>query len=198
MSSKRQKQQVPTTSETQRMSYNSIYKASLESILRSALDEYNKITYDLKNFQHSTIKTYLWIATVVFAAELAFYADISGPKTLINFIGLHIDISSKFFKLLSSLSLVLSMAVFILGVDTMRGRKLTMRPTACNWLLLSEIAYKDCDENYKDEHRISLIRDLDDAIINHLKESSIRGIKLRLMSLGILISVGCAILTLLC
>ncbi|MEG6504174.1 hypothetical protein [Nitratidesulfovibrio sp. 1201_IL3209] len=196
-----QEQNVPQqcdTTDAQRIAYNAKYCASLESIVRSAMDDYNHTTYTLKSFQHSTIKTYLWISTVVFAAELAFYADVSGSNTLISFIGMEINIQSKIFKALSSLSLMLSMAVFILGVDTMRGRNSTSSPTSHGWLALSNMAYADCDEDYRDNYRIALIQDISNAITSHLKESNSRGKKLRCMSWGILASVGCAILTLLC
>lgn len=190
--------QAASTSDAQRIAYNTNYRNALDSIQKAAMDEFNGITYTLKNFQYSTIKTYLWISTVVFAAELAFYADIasSSGSNLTAFIHLNVDIQTNIFKAFSVVSLLLSLGVFVLGVDTMRGRGATYRPCS-SWEKLADMAFQDCDENYKSSHHIELIHGINVAIAHHLEASSKIGVKLRIMSWGILASVTFAILTLL-
>ncbi|MDY0258478.1 MAG: hypothetical protein RBR41_02280 [Desulfovibrio sp.] len=186
------------TPEAQKIAFNTKYSTTLDAVLRSALDDYNQTTYTIKRFQHSTIKSYLWIATVVFAAELAFFADIASTKQLIAFIDLTVDVQSKVFKFFSCLSLILSLVVFLLGVDTMRGRGKGVGPTVFPWTKIGDLAFDDCDEFYTDSCRITLIRDIQEAITQHVAESNSIGVKLRCMSWGVLASVGTALVTLLC
>ena len=187
-----------SASEAQKIAFNTKYSTALDSVLRAALDDYNQITYTTKRFQHSTIKTYLWISTGVVAAELAFYADITSTKQLIAFIDLTVDMQGKVFKFFSCLSLILSLVVFLLGVDTMRGRGKDVGPTAFPWTKIGDIAFDDCDEFYTDSCRITLIRDIQEAITHQIAEANSIGIKLRYMSRGVLASVSAALATLLC
>jgi len=64
--------QTKATSEAARIAFSGKYTSSLDKLVTLWIDEYNNTTHRVKDFQYSTIKTYLWIATVIFAAELAF------------------------------------------------------------------------------------------------------------------------------
>lgn len=186
------------TTVQQRLAYGAKYSGTLESILKCSIDEYNHTTYSLKKFQHSIIKTYMWLATVVFGAESAFFLDANTEGKLLKFLGIHINSQHSDFVILASVSVLLSLCVFLLGVDTMRGRKPTQRPTRCGWLKIADLAYTDCDEEYRDGARLAAIRDIEEAINSHLDESSVIGRKLRLMSAGILVSIGFAAMTMFC
>ena len=94
-----------STSESERIFFNNKYYSALDTIVKSALDEYNQSTYVLRKIQYSTIKTYMWLSTVVFASELSFYADIAGNKQFLKFINLNIETNSKVFIGLTCLSL---------------------------------------------------------------------------------------------
>lgn len=187
------------TSESQRIAYNTVYRNSLESILRSALDDFNKMTYDLKNFQHATLRNYLWISTVVFASEVSFFSGLSdGSSSMLSFLSLSVNIQSCMFKLLACVSLLMSLGVFLLGVDTMRGRGLTLKPAANTWMVYTKIAYADCDQEYKDDYRMLVIEHLDKALVIHQEQSNKIGTKLRWLSYGIIYSVVLAALTVFC
>ena len=80
----------------------------------------------------------------------------------------------------------------------MRGRALTDRPIKDSWQKMADYAYADCDEVYKDVFRITAISHVEEAIVEHLKYSHNIGLRLRKMSLGIIVSVCLAGGTLLC
>ena len=101
------------------------------------------------------------------------------------------------FQIFSFLSVAASLGVFILGIDTMRGRGEVLAPFIRTYKNLTEMAYDECDTFYSDKFRYALVDDMENAISNHRKQASIRGRRLRYMSFGLLSSVCFAICSIL-
>lgn len=129
---------------------------------------------------------------------MAFYADLSNARQFIRFLNVGVDTHSKIFFALSSVSLLVAIAVFLFGVDTMRGRALTSRPIKESWRKMADYAYSDCDEIYRDNFRVTAISQIEEAIVAHLENSHLIGLRLRKMSCGIILSICLAGATLLC
>lgn len=43
------------------------YRDSLAALLKAAQDEYKQITYDRRAMQHSILRNYLWLSTILFS-----------------------------------------------------------------------------------------------------------------------------------
>lgn len=101
------------------------YRSNLELLIQQASADYNFLITDLRDFQSSYIRTYLWISTILIAFNTSLYLKIldkTHPIPLLN------GAPSVAFYLLALLSLLIPLVVFVIGVDAMRGRKDTLIP----------------------------------------------------------------------
>lgn len=96
------------------------YNDTLKTLLSIAKDDYKFLALDWRNRQTGLIKTYLWIAVTLIASELHIFSSVWNNKPS-SFLLWHIEPFFLFY-LFAVLALAVSFAVFILGIDTLRGR----------------------------------------------------------------------------
>lgn len=176
------------------------YEKMLDLVLKAAQEEFKQVTYDIPREQKMLIRNYQWISTVVLAAESSLFVHVVFKDRGFWPFPWELYPSSMFY-LWVVLAVVMALSVFILGVDTLRGRGVTLCPTLRTYSELSQIAYEEADDNMQEKTlpgtlRTTMINDLEIAINNHRKIASSVGKKLRVMSWGLLLSLcftGCAL-----
>lgn len=169
------------------------YRVSLDIILKAAQDEYKQITYDRHNAQHAILRNYLWLATLLISVEGAIFLNIIRGENLP-----WVMEPGVFFIFFSTTSMLFSVAAFLLGIDTMRGRGLTFRTQQIHYKDLIQMAYDNAEVQTNDEKvRITMITHLENAISHHIEVCTKIGLKLRALSIFLLISVTSCIFSLL-
>ena len=183
---------------TEKIAFGKEFASTLDTMINVWIAEFHATAHMTKRFQYSTIKTYMWVASVVFAAQISLYIDLATSKNLIHALSITVDVQNCLYRFLSCGSLMFSLAVFLLGVDTMRGRHKTAKPIESDVDRVMDLAYDDCSKPYYEYARITMLKEIDKALLHHRVMASERGIKMRIMSWGILVSVVMSLLTLLC
>ncbi len=163
------------------------YKKTLEFFLASARDEYKQCTIDWRNRQTGLNKTYLWIAITLIAAELHIFSPVWNNKQS-PFLLWHIE-PSFWFYLFAALALLASFVVFMLGIDTLRGRDEIMRQFQENYSDLAIKCYNEVFENAPIKLYSDMLNMIDTAI--YMQRIQIKHIayKLRAMSYLLILSV---------
>lgn len=165
----------------------------LGNLAKNAFDEYKIISVDIPSRQAGYLKTYLWLASVLIAAELSFYSNILSQ----NFP--RIDFLYRFpnlaFYIAAATSLGCAVIVFAFGVDTLRGRK--QHSIALGDLMqVVELAKGSAISN-DNSYYVPVIRAYNDAISHQATACHQIGVKLRRMSRLILLSLLLAICSIL-
>lgn len=167
------------------------YDKLLDHMLKMAQDEYKQITFDLPSYQKTALRNYLWISTVVMAAEVTLFSSVLGGSWLFGIFPWRAYPSCCFY-LCCIAALGLSSTVFAFGVDVMRGEGkgeiycLSRRP----YMEFANMAYEEaCGKRTKFECKVNMINDLQDTIYAHRELANSMGLKLRKMSRGLLFSL---------
>lgn len=176
--------------------HHDTHKDLLKMILSAAQDEYKIMALEWRNRQTLIIRTYLWISVVAIAAQISLFLPVwaENHKKMLPW---ELCPTVAFF-IFVLLALLCSFYVFVLGVDTLRGRDGIRLPYEHTYSRMCDHSYKEATEV---ENSLSLylllIKNLETAI-NHQKEQNvIAGLKLRRMSCFLLIALfftGCALL----
>jgi len=170
---------------------HAVYEKNLVILADHAQKEYKLVTQEVPAYQRSVLKTYLWLSSLLVAAEVATFKALIG-KT-INVTWLQKD-PSIFFYHISVASIFLGFAVFCFGIDTMRGRKPRVMPYG-SFMDLADKAYKEASgEKSRATTLTTVIKSLNDSIITQKDEIHKVGIKLRFMSFGINFSIVLGVL----
>lgn len=168
------------------------YHKTLEFLLTSARDEYKQCTIDWRNRQTGLIKTYLWLAVTLIAAELHIFSSIWN-KTPSSFLLWNIEPTFLFY-LFALLALILDFAVFILGIDTLRGRGGVHRQFEKNYSDFSVQRYKEIFEDRQKTLHHDMLVMIDIAIYEQRMQLAKIAYKLRAMSYLLLASVILSVL----
>lgn len=165
------------------------YEKLLEILLKAAQDEYRQIAYDLPGQQRTVLRNYQWLSTVILAAQCAMFASVVHHGQGFWLFPWSVY-PSPFFYICASAATLCCVSVFILGLDTLRGRgffPFPYQPTYKDLIILA----------HKEAHRVeptgsllgTMIKNLDDAISLHREAAKPTGPKLRAMSWGLLLSL---------
>ena len=163
------------------------YRKLLENILKAAQDEYKQVC-SLPGEQRVILRNYQWLATVIIAAQGAMFGHIVTGQGFWPF-PWHVVPTSMFY-VWAVLAVVCSLAVFVLGLDTLRGRMETAFPY--------KRTYKDFMTIAHDEIRTArgvgslyatMVQDLQIAIDHQREKVRPTGPKLRKMSWALLLSL---------
>lgn len=169
------------------------YKECLTTLLKAAQDEYKAITYDRRAIQHSILRNYLWLSTIMFSVECTGIFQVVGNKGTPW--PMH---PGTLFWILAGLSLISSLACFCFGVDTMRGRGVVLFPYQVPFESLMSMAHQEASRDLPvGRLYMSMIRDLEKGINQHRAIATTVGKKLRYISWGLLFSLACAVLAVL-
>lgn len=152
------------------------FDADLSLLLDIARTEYKILFVDDRTYQGGLLKTYLWLSTVMIAAIIAL-GDAAMGKGQILFIA---GRCGWIFFICWGSSLALSLAVFGLGVDALRGRNGFL--TFGNFKQLFEIAEEAARAEDRHSFRIDLLRFLEKTTAIQTAETSRTGLRLRKMS----------------
>ena len=158
------------------MSQESNFDNDLNLLLDIARTEYKTLFVDDRAHQFGLLKTYLWLSTVLIAAIAALGDAAIGKEQILFVTG---KCSWGFF-ICWGVSLTLSLAVFGLGVDSLRGRKNFL--VFGNFKQLFEIAEDAGRAKDKHSFRIDLLRFLEKSTSTQTAETSRTGLRLRKMS----------------
>jgi len=162
------------------------YDKSLMIILEHTATEYKRTAIDIPASQKSNLKTYLWLSSLLIAAELSIFKALLEKKVEIPFFQ---KSAGPWFYIFAIVSLGMSAVCFFLGVDSMRGRKPKYLPFGdpMSW---ADKAYADAEgENALVKTQTSVIGALSYAISESCAIVNILGIKLRIMSVTLLVSL---------
>lgn len=165
------------------------YDKMLDLILKAAQDEFKQVAYDLPNFQKVALRNYLWLSTVILAAECALFAHVVNPEQ--GFWMFPWDVTlTGFFYWWASLALLCGVVVFVGGLDTMRGRGYSLCPVGRPYSEFMQMAYEEATgKRDQAEFRVNMINDLEVAINDYRTKASSVGLKLRKMSYALLLSL---------
>lgn len=169
------------------------YGKALENILRAAQEDYKQITYERRARQQFILRTYLWLSTLILGVQIPIFSHVKISSVGFKVVPWDIQIT-PFFYFWAAVAIFASLASFVLGVDTMRGRGETLVPYQPYKKLL-DLAYKSASntpENSSSDKEawcIEMIKSLTAAINNERLQASKVGKKLRGISYAILISV---------
>lgn len=166
------------------------YRASLELILKAAQEDYKQVTFDRPNRQSTILKTYMWLSSLLFAAEWSFFSSVregKAPKLLLGSV-----CQNDLFFALVVMALGCAAIAFILGVDAARGRIAHRYPYEDSYTDQIREAYNTSSygENPNESLRINMIIQLERGIRHHRKEIERVGRRLRTISRLMLLSVG--------
>lgn len=170
---------------------HAVYEKNLVILADHAQKEYKLVAQELPAYQRSVLKTYLWLSSLLVAAEVTTFKSLIGKA--MNVTWLQKD-PSIFFYHISAASILLGLAVFCFGIDTMRGRKNRVMPYI-SFMTLADTAHKEASGvNESATTLTTVIQSLNDSIINQKNEIHKVGIKLRTMSFGINFSIVLGVL----
>lgn len=169
------------------------YNKMLDLILKAAQDEYKQITYDTPANQRVILRNYQWLATVILAVQGALFGHvITGREGFWPFPWQVMP--TVMFYVWAVFAVLCCLTVFTLGLDTLRGRGITLFPYQRTYSDLLVIAY---NEARKQESlgclRATMVRDLEAAISNQRKKAKPVGPRLRIMSWGLLLALLCTV-----
>lgn len=167
------------------------YTKDLDLLIKLGYDEYKHISIDCLKVQFSHLRTYLWLASVIFGAQFVFFRHFFLYESVNIPIFLMVSNTLAFY-VFSVLALFCSLAVFCLGIYAMCGKEAT--PWPLDLLELSREAYKDIEEH---KLRSVIIRQLHNAIVSQLKAVDRLGSFLRKMSWGLLASIAFSVFAIL-
>lgn len=172
------------------------YNKMLDLILKSAQDEYKQITYDAPANQRLILRNYQWLATVILAAQGALFGHVVNDQQ--GFWPLPWQVTPTPIFFVWAISAVLCcFIVFILGLDTLRGRGITLFPCQRTYSELLVIAYDEARKKNKPGClRSTMVRDLEIAINNQREKAKPVGPRLRKMSWGLLFALLFTVLAL--
>ncbi|EQN50859.1 hypothetical protein HMPREF0326_05722 [Desulfovibrio sp. 3_1_syn3] len=165
-------------------------QGALSILLANAYQEYRHLAIDRQNIQLTYIKTYITLASVIIGAVLSaaiFFkvaqnGALSHPQTRTEIICL----------LFVGISLLTALAVFVCGVDLLRGRE--KRPLPFAKIKLSYVWVKENKHHFPSEEQLevelleSLLQPVVDGIEDLLIIVARVGKRLRIMSLVLIIS----------
>lgn len=158
------------------------YNDTLKTLLSIAKDDYKFLALNWRNRQTGLIKTYLWIAVTLIASELHIFSSVWNNKP------------SFLFYLFAVLALAVSFAVFILGIDTLRGRGGVHRQFEKNYSDFSVQRYKEIFEDRQKTLHHDMLVMIDIAIYEQRMQLAKIAYKLRAMSYLLLASVILSVL----
>ena len=167
------------------------YDKLLDHMLKMAQDEYKQITFDLPSYQKTVLRNYLWISTVVIAAEGTLFSAVVRGGWFFDILPWPPCLYFLFY-LFYLVALACSVFVFVFGVNAMRGEGkgemycLSSRP----YMEFANMAYEEaCGKRTRFECKVNMINDLQNAIYAHRETADKTGMKLRKMSYGLLFSL---------
>ena len=159
------------------------YREDLKFLADKAHAEYMLFeSYTLPN-QNGLIKTYLWIASVLFTVEMTLLLKLTENnyallKTFYQNQNLYPPTLFYYFYFAS---LCCAVGTFLFAIDTLRGRDLKENPFR-DFKSDLVTAFEDTYENNQVELYVQSIERLDDALSQRMEMCSIKGRKLRKMS----------------
>ncbi|WP_027361087.1 hypothetical protein [Halodesulfovibrio aestuarii] len=162
----------------------------IQLLLSYAANDYKQLTVDLPTFQQAHTGRYLWLATVLFGANLTIYKELLEGGITIPFLQ---GAPTVFFYIGAVLSLLLQLIVFVMGVDTMRGKKPTAFPFGDYTDRVRDIWSVTPEKS--EQMLINVLGSYQRSIKNQIEAGNQVGIRLKHMSLLILSSVFITILT---
>lgn len=166
------------------------YRDSLAALLKAAQDEYKQITYDRRAMQHSILRNYLWLSTILFSVGCTGVYQVAGHSG-----GPWRLDANALFWLFSAASLLASFACFCLGIDTMRGRGIVFFPYQGTFEELLDMAYREASRELSSGRlALTMTRDLEEAINHHRATATTVGKKLRYIAWGLIFSSAMAAL----
>ena len=194
MSKKSKKQRIKDTinNEIQYPEQIERYKKTLELLINSARDEYKQYTIDWRNRHSGLIKTYLWIAVTLIASELHIFSSIWNKKPS-SFLLWHIEPTFLFY-FFAILALITSFFVFILGIDTLRGRGGITSQFTKKYSDFAIQHYEEVFENMPITLYSDMLVMIDIAIYEQRMQIKQTAYKLRIMSYTLLVSIIFSIL----
>lgn len=169
------------------------YEKMLELVLKTAQDEFKQVTYDLPNYQKNILRNYQWLSTVILAAECVLFLHVIDKDKGFWLLPWEVRPTLMFYTW-AFLAALAALGVFVLGLDTLRGRGVTWCPTLRKYAELTQIAYEEANDEMREKTppgtlRTTMINDLEIAIEDHRIKASSVGLKLRKMSWGLLLSL---------
>lgn len=163
------------------------YYQLLGEILHAAQDEYRQFSLEWRNRQHSILKTYLWLAVTLAAAQFTLFSKVWGhdeqpfPWILVP---------GPVFYIFAFLALGTSAVAFCLGVDTLRGKDIR---------LAYDRAYEEMMNMAREESFISsnqagmlektMILCLENGLSHYRAQGTRTGKRLRILSRLLLLSL---------
>lgn len=171
------------------------YRASLDLILKAAQEDYKQVTFDRPNRQSTILKTYMWLSSLLFAAEWSVFSPIHSGQSSTLFFGSVCP--NILFTTLMLVTLGCSLAAFVLGVDTARGRISHRYPYEDSYTDQFREAYgtSSYEGNPTEALRLNMIAQLERGILHHRRELERVGRRLRAISILMLVSVGVGLWT---
>lgn len=164
---------------------------NLELVIKAAQDEYKQVVYDRRFLQHSILRNYTWLSSIMFGAQCMLLQQVVQGQPI-------------FIWLLIS-AMILTCICFGLCIDTMRGRNICNFPymdiTFRELMDMEEYQwngevppYGDKPHDADDMHRTMIIR-LQESIDSNRKIANVTGIKLRCLSLILIIALPLTVLS---
>lgn len=159
------------------------YRDDLKFLVDKAHAEY--MTYESYTFpnQHGLIKTYLWIASVLFTAEMTLFFKLTENNYALveTFYQNQNPVPPTPFFYFYFASLCCAIGTFLFAIDTLRGREEKIIPFK-NYEQDQLKAFEENYENGKTKLYDELIRGLEEALIQRTQICTSTGLKLRKMS----------------
>ena len=168
------------------------YLKYLEQLCKYAYDEYKHLSADLGRIQLDYIKNYLWVSSVLAAAEISFFLDLMSGVRYQSIVFFHKQLSPSFY-FFSVFAVFLSICCFAIGIDTLRGRSSQIMPFG-DFTKLAELAYDDMKSKYNGSFYSTLVRSLDDVVHGLIAQRNSVGLRLRFMCYMILSSLLFAVI----
>lgn len=168
------------------------YQQQVDLLIHHASEDYRYLTRDLQSFQTGHLRAYLWLSTVLIAFNVSLYLrllDTNNPIPILT------GTPSVCFYVSAAVALLILLVVFLLGIDTMRGRSKVVPPFG-NYDDRRKAFWKE-KEGDNEATLSQVLVTFQKAIDTQKAECNRRAEKLQRMSYLLLTSAGFTILSVL-
>ena len=147
------------------------YKSNILFLLEKAYAEYRTVSYDIPGRQVETLKTYLWLGSVLGAFELVFFSQVISGDTGLAFIAVS---PPYMFFAFAFVAAGCSLFSFAWAIDALRERTTQGLPFG-DFMALAGMAEEDARDKDQYSLHISILNALNDEILIQAASCDRRG-----------------------
>ena len=157
----------------------------LEFFVKAACDEYKLFSSDYYRLQLARIRTYLWLSSILIAAQFTFFSNLLEgkywPFTRV------VRENFQYNYVFICITMILSVVSFAIAIDTFRGRRLHRSPIG-NLDAISKHLLERKSESDRESIYYTALQGYKEAISSRVAEINFIGRRLRLISFILLCS----------